>query len=355
MTPLRRRSRFVLGAAMVAASVAVLSACGSSGSGTSNSAAAAATTSASGPLGTLISAARTEGSVTWYTGLAPEQDTAAANAFTKAYGIKVNVLREATGSLDQRYSSEAQAGSPAADVILQSDPTFVQTATTKGWIRALTPDVVPSVADFPTEDVKGAAAQVLLVPWGIEYNTSAVTGQPPTNYTDLLNPKYDGKILITDPRGSAGIAGNVYYLSTAFGSDFLSKLGRLHPQVINSEVPGLQQIAAGGQTVLIGATDGADGDLVQSGAPLKYVTPDNTSGFAQYLSVSAKSPHPNAARLFANFLLTKDGNQPLAAGDAISPLGNLPGAVPKPGTFVVPDLTKAQAAVPDMVQQLGLS
>src|SRR5262249_20878490 len=107
--------------------------------------------------------------------------------------------------------------------------------------------------------------------------------------------------------------------------------------------------------VLIGATEGADAALVKQGAPLKFVMPDNTSGFAQYLSVSTKAPHPYAARLFADFLLTKEGNQPLAAGDGISPLGNLPRALKKPSTFVVPDLDKAQAAVPSMVQQLGLS
>lgn len=347
--------RLAIAGAVVTASLVGLSACGSSGSDSTAGPTSAAAPAPTGPLATIVKAARAEGTVTWYTGLAPAQDKAAANAFTRAYGIKVNVLRETSGTLDQRYSSEAAAGSTAADVVLQSDPNFVATASTKGWISTLTPDLLPALADFPASEVHGASASVILVPYGIEYNTQALDGAPaPTKYTDLLNPKFNGKILVADPRASAGIAGNINYLYNKFGKQYLSALGKTHVTIVNSEVPGMQQLAAGEKAILVGATQGTDADLVKEGAPLKYVTPDSAAGSAKYLSISAKPPHPDAARLLANFLLTKAGGQPLAAGDGISPLGNLPGSVRRPSEFAEVDTTQAESRLQMLVRLLGI-
>lgn len=305
----------------------------------------------------IVAAAKAEGSVTFYTGLAPSQNDPLVKAFTAKYGITVKQVRETTGPLIQRFASESEAGAPAADVITQSDPAFAQSAGDKGWTIKLTTDLLPALADFPADSIQKTSVPGIVFPWGLEYNSETLKTlgvKPPKDYDDLLNPKLDGQIVISDPRLSVGTAWNLEFMSERFGDGFLSGLANLHPMIVAGAVPGVQQLAAGQGAVLISTAPTHAAALVAAGAPLVHVTPEKTGGFAHLISLSARAPHPNAARVFANFALTREGQAALCGGSGGSLLSGVANAYPLPKGLVMIDAAKTVKRLPEIVRLLKL-
>lgn len=93
--------------------------------------------------------------------------------------------------------------------------------------------------------------------------------------------------------------------------------------------------------------------LKESGAPVELVYLSPTTGVEQYTAVSEGSPHPNAALLFADFLMSEKGQIALNEGFGISPLGDLAGTLPKPEGYVAPDLATAREEQEQLNALLG--
>jgi iron(III) transport system substrate-binding protein len=307
------------------------------------------------PFADVEAAAKKEGTLTWYSGASPAQLQPTADAFKARYGITVNLVRITTGQLTTRYSSEAQSGKIVADVVQQSDEKFAQQAASNAWIAPLTPALLPAMADWPADLQHGSYLSLETIPWGLDYNASTV-GAPPADYTDLLDPRFTGKILMLDPRALPASQAFFYFLNEKYGPDFMTKLAAQSPKVYPSSVPGLQALAAGEGTVFFPCPPGTDADLVAQGAPLEHVTPPATTGFDQFLLVSQNAPHPNAARLFANFMLTPEGQNLLTNGAAVSPLGSaaVPRSLARPDGLVHPDGTVVAQTATSINDVLGV-
>ena len=361
MTKLKSRG-FRLGIAVaVAAATFALAGCSSGGSSNAGGTPSPTVTDNTPSLSaSVIAAAKKEGSVTWYTAAAPAQVNAAALAFQNKYGIHVEVVRASTGPLTSRYSSEEQSGKVFADVIMQSDPVFKQTASSDGWFQAIDTKYLPALANVPAVNTDKYSTVLVTIPWGIEYDSSKVTGSSiPKTYKDLLKSQFasNGNLVINDPRAGASQAGLYNWLYVTYGASYLKSLKANNPTVASSLVPALQAMAAGEGEVFLGTTAQSDADLVKAGATLKTITPKQTVGFPHYLGISFKAPHPNAARLFANFLLTPEGQAPLTAGNAISPLGQklVPQSLPLPPGLAIVDIPQTNQNLPKILALLGLN
>jgi iron(III) transport system substrate-binding protein len=328
------------------------------GCGSPPSTPAAGSSSPTG-LSALIAAAKQEGQVTYYGSLDPSQLNKVAAAFTKQYGIKVNVVRLASNALVQRFASEAQSGKGTADVFTQSDPDFAAMAASKGWtVKSLNSTVLPALASFPESAVSPGYIRVINFPYGFEYNTQAIAkaGIPaPTKWTDFTNPAYKGHLLAVTPTASKGDAGLEYYWDKTFGDKYLSALKANGVLQVDSLVTGVQRVAAGEAWACLITIPGNDATLLQNGAPIKAVFPDDTATGAHFLSISATAPHPSAARLFANFLLTEAGATTLVAGAGSSPLGATTGEGPAPAHGELVSTTAAGAAAPQLAALLGFA
>lgn len=328
-----------------------LSACASGPAGTSSGEPVSAKT----PFGQVQSPAQKEGSVTWYSGASPDQLQATADAFTTKYGIKVNLVRIQSGPMTTRYASEAQSGKVVADVIMESDEAFAEKATSNQWLAPLSKELVPAITAWPTSLVHGSYLSIESIPEGLEYSTKAVPNAP-TSFEDLLRPEFKGKLLLLDPKASTSAASFLYFLDKTYGDDFLRKLGAQQPTISPSAVPGLQSIAAGEGSAFAICPPGTDASLVKSGAPLRQVTPASTFAIQQFVGISLHAPHPNAARLFANFLMTAEGQQTLTESAAISPLGTTaaPKSLPKPANLMPTPLADVIAALPRIQGLMGI-
>ena len=319
------------------AATLVLAAGCSSGSQSTNTGAPGGSQAASVPASTstgggsasasndeLIKAAQQEGSLTLYTAATQAAAKAQADAFTKKYDVKVNMVRMTGAQLTQRVEAEAQASQPAADVLVTSDPVMVKKGMTDGWLTSLESANIPGYPwDFPARFLSKdfGSAVVLLQLTGIAYNTDLVKGDDiPKGWEDLLNPKWQGKIGIADLKSSLGYTAEWQVINKQIGGDFLAKLGKQKLKVYASGAPASAALGAGEVALLADQLITNVVPVKEKGAPVAWVIPDKTTSLDDYVALVAKAKHPNAAKLFTSYIMSSEGADILAkASNSTSP------------------------------------
>jgi iron(III) transport system substrate-binding protein len=304
--------------------------------------------------GDLVEAAQNEGIVTWYVSIPDEPVQAAAAAFEEEYGIPVEVVRMGSPVLAQRYSTERDSGQSVGDLVTIPEAHVLDEYLEKGWIRELPADQVENMADWPEEALhKDAYFLVNSQPIGVAYNTDKLSASDVESWEDLLDPKLKGEIDTADPQSFLSWTELLRILKEEYGEEFLEGLADNDIKKVDSAIPGTQQVAAGESLATFPSLPSVVNPLKESGAPveLAYLAP--TTGVEQYTAVAEGSPHPNAALLFANFLMSEKGQIALNEGFGISPLGELEGTLPEPEGYVTPDLSLALEEQDHLNELLG--
>lgn len=104
-----------------------------------------------------------------------------------------------------------------------------------------------------------------------------------------------------------------YLMQQKFGDDFLTRLAALKPTLVDSGAVGAQQVAA--YAMSFPNYPSYTISLEESGEPIGVVKDlDPTQGLTTSVAVSGQAPHPNAARLFANWLIGPKGRDVLCSG-----------------------------------------
>ena len=264
--------------------------------------------------GPLYEAAKKEGALTWYTAHY-NSDTAAAvcAGFEKKYaGIKCNYIRTTAQVAYQRLAQDQKAGIAAASVISSTDIGHYGRMKKDGWLVAYRPKSLSDLIDAfkPFNDpedmyVITAAGLVLLT-----YNTSLVSAaDAPKKWTDLLDPKWKGKVSIGHPGFSGYVGTWVVQMRKLYAWDYFKKLELNKPRIgrsINDTVTMLNAkeswVAAGPSATTLQSRD--------KGNPVAVVYPED--GALLMISPSGilkNAPAPNAARLFMEYLLSKECNE----------------------------------------------
>ena len=282
-------------------------------------AAAPAATTAAADLEALIKAARSEGQLTFYSGTAEGISKRTAEAFTAKYGVKAAYLRLASGPLLQRYAAEADANNVAADAFINSsNPVgFADDAIKKGWVESIAQAGLPSVksGEFPARFVTSSTAVVQISPWLIGYNSDKVKGADvPKDWPDVVNPRWKGQVILPDPRATDAYLDYWLLLLDTYGENFFTQLRALNPRQINSGVPAMATVAAGENALTFPAVASVPAELVKKGASLGTVIPELTTGIEFHIAITsrARAKNPNAARLFAHYVMTAEGNAVMA-------------------------------------------
>jgi iron(III) transport system substrate-binding protein len=148
----------------------------------------------------------------------------------------------------------------------------------------------------------------------ITYNTKAVNAGEIKSYWDLLNPKWKGKIASVDPlvSGPISAAQIFFYKHPDLGAEFLR---RFHAEtdltILRSNEQMLDWLSAGKYAFGIGARN-VD-DAIMQGLPLAQFQPgslkegSSVTAYNGTLSLFNRAPHPNAAKVAANWLLSREG------------------------------------------------
>ncbi len=263
----------------------------------------------------LYAAAKREGSLVWLAAYYTQDATQAlADAFETRYpGVKVTFTRQPAQIVYQRLTQEQQANSQVTDVFSSTDETHYVEQKAKGYLERYRP---PNIDQLPLEfrhldpdDAYQLGAIALVV---IDYNSSrAGSGALPHRWLDLLDPSYKGRLSIGDPRFS-GYAGNwVVAIIDKYGVDYFRRLSLNQPRVNRSILDPVTQVSAGERDFGVSTVDSSL-QKKSVGGPINVVYPDDDAiAIFSPVAILKGAPHPNAARLFENFMYSKTYSETL--------------------------------------------
>jgi len=297
----------------------------------------------------LVAAAQAEGALTVYANIDPRILQNLADAFQEEYGIPVDVQRQSSSALAQRFMAEVETGVAAVDIYLSTDLAFHNDRIADGRFEGSLDDV-PGMAEWPEEAKWDGLAIIGYVPYSLVWNTNIVTEEL-DSWEDLADPRWAGQVMMTDPR--AGRTSNQFYylLRDLYGDDFLRTLGE-NATFSQSAVPGIQQVAAGAQAMYAPGIHQVVVGLIDEGAPLGEAFPEPTISSNNMISIVADAPHPNAARLYVAYAMSIAG-QEIINGGGFSPIEGVPNTLEMPEVVEIdPDV--AQASTDEFATLMGL-
>jgi iron(III) transport system substrate-binding protein len=266
-----------------------------------------------------LAAAKKEGKVVWYTGASLFTAERVAKLFEQAYpGVKVEVQRSGSERILQRLMQEAAAGIKNADVFNSSDAGHYVLLKKKGLLAKHTPAgserLTESFRD-PDGMVFGWRAFLIVMSYNSKLLPSA---EAPKTWKDLLDPKWKGKLVTAHPGYSGAVATYMLALVNLYGWDYFKQLARnqLH---LRQSVHDPAEVVASGER-LVGA-NGAEYFLYlqrKKGNPIGIVYPqDGAPLVVSPSAITSSAPNPNAARVFTDFIFTKEVQQFLADGEGL--------------------------------------
>src|SRR5215475_14411055 len=278
-------------------------------------------------------AARREGSLSWYTSTPVDLAQQLIEAFQKETGIKVQLLRTGGQAVLRRILPEIAAGQPGADIITMSDGGAANGMAKQGQVVAFRPVGFDKVLDV-AKDPQGRWIAQRLQLAGIAVRTDKVApADVPKTWSDLTNPKYKGQMVMPDPSFTAIQLVVVAMLSQKFGWDFYKAL-RANDTMI---VQGHQQVFSTMQSGerLIGA-ESSDPRSFAHGHEVPnqtLIAPSEGAFFVTSPTAIIKgAKSPNAAKLFAQFMIAPEAQKMIAASGIHSVRPDVP---PPPGMPVL--------------------
>jgi iron(III) transport system substrate-binding protein len=262
----------------------------------------------------LIEAARKEGKVSYYAAIQLEVAERLGKMFEAKYpGISVAVERSGAERIFQRIAQEQGSGIHAVDVANSTDVSHYLEWKKNGWLAAYLPEEVAK--HFPADQIDPDGMYATACAWleAIGYNTNLVKPEDaPKSYADLLDPKWQGKLVKGHPSYSGAILTTTFILSRDLGWSYLEKLAKQKVMQVQSAGDPPIKIMLGERAVM---ADGNDYNLIlfkDQGKPVEVVYPIEGSPLIIVPSgVFKNAPHPNAARLFQSFFFSREAQQML--------------------------------------------
>ncbi|MBI2088871.1 MAG: extracellular solute-binding protein [Deltaproteobacteria bacterium] len=262
----------------------------------------------------LIEAAKREGKVAWYTSLALPSSTALAKLFQDKYkGVEVEVHRTGSQRVLQRVMQEVQAGIKNADIIHTSDAGHFVLLKDKGLLMKYVPRGTAVIPDgFKDKDgfYYGMRATLTIIP----YNPKIISeSEAPRSWRELVDPKWKGKLVTAHPGYSGIIMTHVAALLNQFGWDYFKELSRNRLHLVQSANDPAGVVASGERPVGVNCAEYFCYKTMKQGNPLKIVYPkEGVPLVVSPTAIAKDAPHPSAAKLFTEFIFTKEAQQMLA-------------------------------------------
>jgi iron(III) transport system substrate-binding protein len=262
----------------------------------------------------LLAAAKKEGKVVWYTSLAIPSSTAISHYFQNKYkGIEVEVHRNGSQRVLQRFMQEASAGLKNGDIVHTSDAGHFELLKDKGMLLKFMPQ---AVAAFPDgfKDKAGFYYGMRATLSVIAHNPKIVAEKDaPQTWKDLLNPKWSGKMVTAHPGYSGIIMTHVLALVNVYGWDYFRDLAKNKLHIVQSANDPAGVVASGERPVGVNGAEYFYYKTLKQGNPIKIIYPkEGVPLVVSPVAIAKDAPHPNAAKLFTEFIFSKESQQLLA-------------------------------------------
>jgi len=255
-----------------------------------------------------VAAAKREGRVTLYTSAPIAAAQKVANAFQSKYGITVELFRSGGTQVLRRFQMEQQAGHAGCDVLVSSDPAAMIDFARKSLFVPFKPDgfdkVPPSLND---PDGMYVAQRVSLI--SVYGRTDLIPDMPKT-WDDLLDPRFKGKLVMTNPSFTSLQLVVVATISKLRGWDFYEKLNKNDVMVVPGNEQALNMVKTGERPIAAGADSQYANEARMAGHKIENVFPtDGTFAVPATTAVVKGSKNPNAAKLLAEYTLSLEAEK----------------------------------------------
>ena len=258
----------------------------------------------------IVEAAKKEGEVIWFTSMAIDQSKPLMDAFQKKYpAINPVLFRAGGGDIMNRVLTETRAGKFGFDVV-GGRGEMIQIFKERGIITFYqSPET--KMIDPDLFDKQGYWYVHYVVPWALGYNTQQVKkDEVPKTYEALLDPKWKGGKISVDNEGYLVLQG----LITAWGKekavDYMRKLAAQDPVPTRGNTERVAFTGAGQYPLALAYAHTIEREKFK-GSPIDWVPLEPAVVEIDPHMIGSKAPHPNAARLFMDYILSKEGQEML--------------------------------------------
>jgi iron(III) transport system substrate-binding protein len=321
--------------------------------------AAALSRRARGEGSAMEAAARQEGSLTWYTA---QLDTETAEAFGRAFttahpGVTVEVIRTTGQVAFQRLMMDLKNGTPHCDVFSATDIAHMPILRERNALMPFTPDNFAGMRpQFRAQSEAGWYYPTNAGRWALVRNRDKVAPEAaPKAWTDLLDPRWKGRVSVAHPAFSGGAGVWVLGVEKLHGWAFFEALAKNDPRVGRSTQDTVTLLGAA--ECLVGPT-WAPGAYraIDKGAPIAVDQPTDGVVLMTFPSaIPAGAPHPNAAKLFLEWLLSEDYSRMIAAQGSEPIHAHVPPRADQPPLdqqkIVSPSMQEIRDGVPALVER----
>lgn len=276
-----------------------------------------------------LMAARREGKISAVIWHAPEVRDPVHQAFKAKYGIEMEIISGGARELAEKVLREVRGGINLEDVFIAGTGPPFTVLKPAGLLDDVEPDLIfPEVKDpkawyegkLPFQDKDKKILSFIAAPAGTAWiNTDMVKKEELKSATDYLNPRWKGKIVMIDP----SITGFSHVMMSAIavgplGYDYLRAFAKQEPLIINDRRLVSEWVARGKYPIGMGVTLETMSAFVKLGLPVEEVSvPEGrlvTEGGGTVVLLK-NAPHPNARKVFTNWLLSKEGQTVWSKGD----------------------------------------
>ena len=305
----------------------------------------------------ILAAGKKEGKVAVIGPVGADRRDVLVEPFQKKYGVTVEYFADRGSGIGPRLSTERSAGQYLWDAAVTGTTTGMLVLLPGGMLDPMEPALVlPDVKD-PKQWRNGALEFVdpgkrflVMTPsqrGTLFVNPKVVKPQEIKSYKDLLNPKWRKKIVMDDPtRAGPGQATfTFFYLHPELGPNFIRALAKQEPAILRDYTQEIDGIAREKYSILIGVSDIVAEERMKDGLPIAILDPrqikegSDVSPGSGGLGFFNRAPHQNAAKVYINWLLSKEGQEGFAKVNGyISarldvPTDHSPWRVPIPGSI----------------------
>jgi ABC-type Fe3+ transport system substrate-binding protein len=270
-----------------------------------------------------VEAAKKEGKVVVSIPVSAELRRGIEKVFKQRFGIEPELNVGRAASIVTRIQQEAKAGVPYFDVHLGGSESMISGLLSEGLLAPVEPAMILKEIKEPNNWWGGhiwvdnakryiyasQAYQVELI-W---CNTDHVKPQEIRSLTDLLNPKWSGKIGYLDPRTPGAGASMWSFLWKLKGEDYLKKLVDQKLFLSRDQRVLAETLARGKVALVVGLSYYSLLPFTKAGLPVKSVsTPRDevyVSGGSGNVTIIKGAPHPNATKVFVNWFLGPEGQE----------------------------------------------
>ncbi len=250
--------------------------------------------------------AKKEGKINLYGSMRDDEVKAVLDTFQKRYpGVKVDYFRSSEDKLVSRILAEAKARTYNFDALITTAAGFIKSyGLALKWAPPSASGINPDLLD-----PDGQSTPVYIKTNVIQYNTRLVSGADvPKSYENLTDPKWKGKLCLEDS-DFEWFVGLQKFMGKEKALNLFKRIAANRPMVRNGHGLLSDLVAAGECPVAINNYGNQVAGAQKKGAPTDFVAINPVITIVAPAVISKNAPHPNAGKLYVNWITSKEGQE----------------------------------------------